>query len=231
VSIELDITEEVMRVLDAQDLSKVIVEDDIKDAVEEIVDEDYVSSRVDCSDIAEKVTDYIDVDDRIYSYLTHNCDFVESDRIGEYVVSEIDTLVEDYNYDQKCGTWRKLIAVIEDVFDHKIGGLSATDVENLQYTLPGLIREELKKQLAEPIRQMIIEELATHAVREVAQTAARQAVLEELNEDRVRAYVQSHINGEANEQFRHLIQIQFRQFLLRLANEAGELKLAETNGA
>jgi hypothetical protein len=216
-SIELDITQAVIEVLNNEDLSSVIGAADIEDAVRGIVDKDYINDTVDYGSLAEKLDDYIDVDDRIRNYLDYHCSYVSSEDMSEHVVSELDDLLDNYDYDNSCGTWRKFIKAVEDIVERKIP--EAIPVAENPGSVKALVREEVKTLLTEPIRNLIIEELAQHEVRRIAQRAAAERVSELMHEVQGFAIqaVNQALTNETGGLFNKLVQAQFQHAFAELS--------------
>jgi citrate lyase gamma subunit len=229
VSIDINetMTKIVLEVMDNSNLSGVIAADDIADVVREIVDSDYISENVDYNELANNVEERLDLDYVMSRYL---CDsgYIQGEDVSEYVVNELDGLLSDYSYTNTCRTWRHFIQAVEDIIDHKVVQADDAHVED-EGTVRSVVRDEMKRMLGEPIRQMIYAELATHAIRGVAQNQARvvmQEMLPEINQ-MAKSYVELYVNEAASNAFNTLIKEMLREAFHALYVQTNYLQLPE----
>jgi hypothetical protein len=229
VSIDINETFEqlVLQVLDNKDLSGVIVADDIADVVREIVDSDHISDNIDYSELASNVEERLDLDYTISCWM-ENSGYIQSDDVGEYVVNELDNLLSDYSYENTCRTWRGFIQAVEDIIDHKVVQADDAHVED-EGTVRSVVRDEMKRMLGQPIRDMIIEELATHAIRKL--------VVEEINKNvggalpmiskMIEDYTAHYVQVLSKDAFQAQIRRELGQAFMVLANESSTIVLPE----
>lgn len=229
MSIDINETFEqlVLQVLDNKDLSGVIVADDIADVVREIVDSDHISDNIDYSELASNVEERLDLDYTISCWM-ENSGYIQSDDVGEYVVNELDNLLSDYSYENTCRTWRGFIQAVEDIIDHKVVQADDAHVED-EGTVRSVVRDEMKRMLGQPIRDMIIEELATHAIRKL--------VVEEINKNvggalpmiskMIEDYTAHYVQVLSKDAFQAQIRRELGQAFMVLANESSTIVLPE----
>lgn len=234
MSIDINETFEqlVLQVLDNKDLSGVICQSDIEDNVTEIignvVDSEYITDHIDYSDLARSVEDRIDFNYEISRVIDNDYSFVTVDDVNEYVVSVLDDYLSDYSYENTCRTWRGFIQAVEDIIDHKVVQADDAHVED-EGTVRSVVRDEMKRMLGQPIRDMIIEELATHAIRKL--------VVEEINKNvggalpmiskMIEDYTAHYVQVLSKDAFQAQIRRELGQAFMVLANESSTIVLPE----
>jgi hypothetical protein len=220
--------------LENNDLRGVINAEDIDEAVAAIIDNyvdyDFINEKIDTDTIVESVTNHLDLTYEIERVIDNNYSFVGSDDINEYVVSEIDSLLSEFDPDTACGTVKKFVRAVRTIVSKEElpEGVSA-------YHLQGLIQDEMKKVLAEPVRTMIQEELATHAIRKMANDAIQEAweTFAPTIYDIVKNQVNILLAEEARTSYESILRMHLRRLFSTLANESVTVQPPEpvsTNG-